>query len=53
MTKMEYEDTVSSDRDIISEDIIYNGNKRILRIESTKRNEVFINKLWQRGIKKR
>ena len=50
-TKHEY--NVSHDRDIISEDIIYNGNKRILRIESTKRNEVFINKLWQRGIKKR
>lgn len=50
---MKHEDTVSSDRDIISEDIIYNGNKRILIIESTKRNEVFINKLWQRGIKKK
>ena len=50
---LKHEDTVSSDRDIISEDIIYNGNKRILRIESTKINEVFINKLWQRGIKKR
>ena len=50
---MKHEATVSSDRDIISEDIIYNGNKRILRIESTKRNEMFINKLWQRGIKNR
>jgi|GEM_PF-6729981 len=50
---MRHEDAVSSDRDIISEDIIYNGNKRILRIESTKKNEVFINKLWQRGIKKK
>ena len=50
---LKHEDTVSSDRDIISEDIIYNGNKRILIIESTKINEVFINKLWQRGIKKR
>lgn len=33
--------------------VVYKGYKRLFTIEPFKRNDLFINKMWQRGVKKR